>query len=64
MPKSSPECLHAQPLPGLVSSELDEKISLLELSGKDEFGDSEQAKIAKEIAAANVGTVILTMISP
>jgi hypothetical protein len=50
----------------LVPSELDEAISpLLELSsvgGAD--GDSEQAKTAREIAVANVGKVILIMVSP
>jgi hypothetical protein len=80
MPNSSPEYSHALPvmpraleldegtplleLPS-VPSELDEATSpLLELSSVVEDGDSEQAKTAREIAAANVGIVILMMISP
>jgi hypothetical protein len=78
MPNSSPEYSHALTValraPELDegTSELDEGTSeldesppsLLELSSFDEEGDSEQAKTVREIAAANVGIVILIMVSP
>jgi hypothetical protein len=72
MPSSSPEYSHALPSrtlklllePPPFPFELDEATSLLELSDEGELGDSEHAKTAKEIAVANVETVILIIIHP